>query len=376
MRGGGRSSGAIWPHASKTTAKRFRRSASPRAAWKKRQKTWRKNAARAKATDQAEREAAIALESARRGAELEQRIAASSEQRRRLDQEWAAACRGLPPDLVPIEPGESALHAAFARWEEQLKAEEQMLDAARWRGALPDVLEDLPRRLASSVNLVAATPQTLENDAHFGDAAKPATVFDVLVLEDADQLTEADFFAVAGRALRWVLVGLPSLKGEETKASRDKPRSHGRPLHAGPRPAMPAPDLFHRLWNNLRWNPAASSPISGNNAERICIAAFVPSNRTKRPGSRRSVSPTAPTSNCTSSPFRVKLRSLWKLFLPARRQSPRPRNFCSANWARSRCNPRDPRGTGRRPKIAFRYGLGACRIRREWRFRLATGCAN
>jgi hypothetical protein len=94
---------------------------------------------------------------------------------------------------------------------------------------------------------VAATTSSLAADPDFGDAAAPAVRFDLLVLEDADRVTEAEFLAVARRARRWVLVGQPPAVPAAAPA---------RPGPAAPaRPAALRPALFHRLWQQLHCDP-------------------------------------------------------------------------------------------------------------------------
>src|SRR5262249_4030899 len=146
---------------------------------------------------------------------------------------------GLSPDAVD---------AARDAWQRALKqAEDQAGFARQGAGGLEEAAETFPQRLLGLCNLVAATTSPLPAAPYFRDAARCPVRFRLLILEDADRVTEAEFLAAARRARRWVLVGQPpAVAGPEPQ----------RP--APGKPALPAvlrPALFHRLWQQLHVDP-------------------------------------------------------------------------------------------------------------------------
>ncbi len=182
----------------------------------------------------------------RRQAELNNEIAAVSSQRDALREQWRSACRELAPDSAPAEMSRSALDFARTEWERQRQRDEQQAAAVeQWLQVVEDGLPTLPEKLARCANVVAATTTTLPGDAHFGARnGTPALEFDLLVLEEAHQVTESEFIAAARRARRWVLVGEPQPDVEPTQAPRR--------LVA---PAVLRPGFFQRLWQNLHADP-------------------------------------------------------------------------------------------------------------------------
>ena len=90
------------------------------------------------------------------------------------------------------------------------QAEAQHTFAQQWLTYLEQTPEVLTARLPSFVNLVAATLMGLARDEHFGDGMSGTSArrdFDLLVLEEADQIPEAEFLNAARRARRCVLIG-------------------------------------------------------------------------------------------------------------------------------------------------------------------------
>src|SRR5262249_60215939 len=123
-------------------------------------------------------------------------------------------CQALDAD-TPRPEGMTceAIRAARDGWVGLVEREqERAVFARQWADHLdqaPDVLAD---RLPGYVNLVAATMTALPSDPHFGTAVAASFHFDLLVVEEADHLTESEFLQVARRARRWVLAGEPCVE--------------------------------------------------------------------------------------------------------------------------------------------------------------------
>jgi AAA domain len=191
-----------------------------------------------------------------REAERDRRLAALALQRgalqqeqNRFDTDWGAACCSLSEGGPPANA--AAFPSARAAWATALReAEEEFARSQQWAEGVESAREGLPERIARCANLVAATTTALAGDAHFGDKMTALPLFDLLILEDADQVTESEFVHVARRARRWVLVGEPMADAE---ASDALPRRAvpGRPL----RPAALRPGFFQRLWQHLHPDP-------------------------------------------------------------------------------------------------------------------------
>jgi hypothetical protein len=195
-------------------------------------------------------------ESTRRKAELDGEIRRANEPLARLEQQWQTACRELTTGAEPPrERTPEALEAARAVWSQQRqRAEEQVAAARQWAEAVESALPTLPARLAGCANVVALTTAALSPDPHFGDRAS-APQFDLLLLEEAHQITEAEFLAAARRACRWVLVGEPRPENADvprsTGAGAPASRAPGKPSRASPL----RPGFFQRLWSHLHPDP-------------------------------------------------------------------------------------------------------------------------
>src|SRR5262249_33077349 len=110
------------------------------------------------------------------------------------------------PDTVSVV----AVTTATEGWRKlKSQAEEGRVFARQWADYLEVSAKTLPTRLPRCFNVVAAVTTALAADEHFGDAVPNAPPFDLLVLEEAEQITESEFLRLARRARRWVLVGEP-----------------------------------------------------------------------------------------------------------------------------------------------------------------------
>ncbi len=198
----------------------------------------------------------------RRQAELDNQVAGFDQEATLLRAKWQAACRTLDPaGPVPASPSLEVVREGRSAWRQQLQQAEQERDfTRRWIACL----EEAPPwagLLPGSANLVAATLTGLAGDPHFGNGAA-GRGFDLLVLQEAEGITEADFRAIAGRARRWVLVGEPTFD-----VVANVQRSYA--LHK-PRPTTLRAGFFDKLWQHLHWEPRGLPYAWVREGERLC----------------------------------------------------------------------------------------------------------
>ncbi|MBM4070028.1 MAG: hypothetical protein FJ271_13910 [Planctomycetes bacterium] len=175
----------------------------------------------------------------RRQAVLAQQATLQHEQRQ-LEEAASKCMLGLmPAELRPSSLSAVAVADAQARWQSQCQRDDDTCQfARRWSAFLQESADALVNRLPALANLVAATFSALAADKHFGQTS--GLVFDLLILEEAHLLGEADFFRLSRRARRWTLVGEPTwLCG-----------SRGAPAKA-----PPTPSFFQRLWSHFHCDP-------------------------------------------------------------------------------------------------------------------------
>ncbi|MGH7168972.1 MAG: AAA domain-containing protein [Gemmataceae bacterium] len=189
-------------------------------------------------------------EIARRRAELDGAIAAAAREQGVLRERWLAICQNLSADAAPSEMSRQAMQAGLAVWKRLREQDVQRVASAeRWLQTVEEGMHTLPEKLAVCANVIAAT-NTAWSVAACGVApsAKPQAAclpgFDLLILEEAHQVTESEFAAVADRARRWVLIGEPQADTELVAVPRRAVRS-----------SVPRPSLFQRLWQNLHTDP-------------------------------------------------------------------------------------------------------------------------
>jgi hypothetical protein len=190
----------------------------------------------------------IEIERTRRRIEIETEVEALKPVLDALDAQWQETRSRFRagsswPDLLTPE----AIRNAHYAWQARGCEEEAQADfAGAWANALEHEAGQMPQRLLGSVNLVAATVAALPVDEHFGDASGPLRDFDLLILMEAHEVSEAEFSTIAPRANRSILIGepadLPLLENAVArKASFAK---------SGTRPS-----ILHRLWNALHCDP-------------------------------------------------------------------------------------------------------------------------
>ena len=217
-------------------------------------------------TFQTEKQKQIAEETARRLAALEAQQASLRAERAAIAATWQKTCALLEHEaLWPAEMSAEAVATAKARWESRCKEDEQHCTFARqWAAYLEQSAESLATRLPGYANLVAVTISALPTDEHFGDAAASGGSFDLLILDEAEQVTEAELLKLTRRARRWALVGEPSPAPESPQV---KGRGHGRPT---PSPALARGQVFQRLWQSLHCDPSQLPYAWSREGERLC----------------------------------------------------------------------------------------------------------
>ena len=93
-----------------------------------------------------------------------------------------------------------AVRQAWSVWQRQLReADERLAFARDWATYVEDHIAALSGKFADFVNLVAATRKGLASDDHFGDDVDASVHFDLLILEEAHEMTEAEFLKLARR---------------------------------------------------------------------------------------------------------------------------------------------------------------------------------
>ncbi len=166
-----------------------------------------------------------------------------------LRQQWDEACAALLPGSPrPVADTVEAVEQVRSAWEALLKQDERQADfTARWVAALEEVAPALAGQLLASANLVATTFAALATDT------SPQS-FDLLVVEEAELMNEAELMRAARAARRWVLIGEPDA-----------------PVPARtPRTFAPRTGPFHRLCQVLHASPRALPFRWSRSESRLC----------------------------------------------------------------------------------------------------------
>jgi hypothetical protein len=217
---------------------------------------------------QTEHRRLIAIEVARRRQQIEAEERTLAAQQHTLQAEWEKIAKGLGADSPrPAAMDVTAVQEAQASWQRHVQhAEATRAFSRQWVTWLEQGTDALAEQLLAYVTVVAATTAALPADGFRRDGSTPGAPFDLLILQDAEEVTEAEFLTLAGRARRWVLVGQPSSE-EERLAERDgaealrKPTSHVQSLRPG---------FFHRLWQALHCDPRRLPYAWVRENDRLC----------------------------------------------------------------------------------------------------------
>lgn len=192
----------------------------------------------AEAAYQQERASRIDAETAARH-DHDNQARARSEETKTLAEQWHLASAEVDAGVRPEAMTVAAMDQALAVANRLLQGDEEQLASARqWLTCVEQARATLPERLVRHANFVAATTAALPADRHFG----AADGFDLLIVQDADQVPKADFLALARRAARCVLV------------SEAQVEDKGGPAHTSARQGF-----FRDLWHALHCNPRTRS---------------------------------------------------------------------------------------------------------------------
>ncbi|HZZ82315.1 MAG TPA: AAA domain-containing protein [Gemmataceae bacterium] len=155
-----------------------------------------------------------------------------------IEARWNAHCEALGSGA--IEKSAQAIADAEQAWlRRKALSEEECQFAHQWATFVSEAAPQWTARLGTFANIVATTVQRWQADGRARECA--AGPFDLIVIEDADTLSESDLLKLAGQAPRCVLVATSLF--EAPPAGIDKgSRVIGRPQAA---PCWP------RLWQAL-----------------------------------------------------------------------------------------------------------------------------
>jgi hypothetical protein len=170
-------------------------------------------------------------EIARRQSQIERKVNEVNQRQDELLRGWHEGRTSLQPvRVLPESPAAEAIKVIREKVEADLiTLKEQCQFSSEWCRQLPDLIPVLPARMLASVNVVAGSLKAISHESTL-----LKWPFDLLVLDQADSVGEADLLALGQRARRWVLVGHP-LGFREDKGQQLSPfQKIWQALHADP----------------------------------------------------------------------------------------------------------------------------------------------
>ena len=177
-------------------------------------------------------------EAARRSVDMERERSEAAADEARWCTQWDELAATLEP-TISFET-EDRPEDRIARELRLAQAEQVLTSAAEWARAVEMALPDICTQLIASADVLAAAIATFSAQSRFETAGSK---FDLLVLEEADRITEADFHGLSRFAARWVLVGEPEAFRTPAPANKTMQSSS---LKAA---------FFHRAWETLHADP-------------------------------------------------------------------------------------------------------------------------
>jgi hypothetical protein len=212
------------------------------------EKEWISRRCQSEANRAQKKQEAADREHARRDRELAGRQSVLERESEEMERRWQLLRAQFDAKSAPSEATVAAVQGARREWSAQHEAAtREVVLRRRWLEVLQRVQSTLPSQLADSARVVAATVAGLPVDANFSDySAGPR--FDLLVIDEAHRVGEAELIALAGRARRWILVGDVAA---DLPSPSPLPRRNGPPR---PQPVQARP-AFQRLWCQLHTDP-------------------------------------------------------------------------------------------------------------------------
>lgn len=165
-----------------------------------------------------------------------------------------------------ISDNVSEIQDVIKKLEMQIKNNKKLIAfSENWFDCLNRNAEKLSLYLAKYVNLVCATTIGIASDEYFGDGRTfEQKQFDLLVIDEAGKVTEAEFLVAATRAKKWVIIGdhkqLPPYydrKLEKIFSEVNEIRKSNRLSLLDP--SMLKISYFENLWNQLNTNKTEKS---------------------------------------------------------------------------------------------------------------------
>lgn len=156
----------------------------------------------------------------------------------RLNRAWAEGCERL--GIEPIEKSSQAFAEAQQGWLSRKQVDEQQCQFAhQWGKFVDEAGPQLAARLPGYANVLAGTiSRWVAEGRTQWEANAPA---DLLILEDADLLTEADLLQLTRHGKRCVLVA----------DALAEPAATAAPVEKSFRSSLPPIRGWHRLWQGL-----------------------------------------------------------------------------------------------------------------------------
>ncbi|MFL5243386.1 MAG: AAA domain-containing protein [Gemmataceae bacterium] len=167
-----------------------------------------------------------------------------------VEELWRSTCLDLPGEVSPpLDISEEAVATAQRGWQDNLgkeSARETFLN--RWLDHLRKEPEEIADTLFHAANLVLGKTGSIEPSVLTGPTAGAA--FDLLIIEGAQKVTDAEFLRLAECCLRCVLIGESSI---ETPIVSLATRKQNHPQTA--KASSNKPSVFQRLWSLLHCDP-------------------------------------------------------------------------------------------------------------------------
>ena len=161
---------------------------------------------------------------------------------RRLDAEWSALSGRL--GVGSLDKTNEAVTVAQQAWLRKKQSDEQQCQFAhQWTKFVEETGTQLAARLPSFANLLAGTILRWHTDLKFREAV--GGPLDLVIVEDADTLTESDLLKVARHANRCILVGQALTEAASIATAAEKASRSLTPTPSAPTACWP------RLWQEL-----------------------------------------------------------------------------------------------------------------------------